>query len=64
MLGAVAVPRLLGAGDLNADGKVDMAVIDKNGELSAYLGNGAGGWSGTTTRMGSGWTTVVVQVAD
>ena len=64
VLDAVKVPRLLGAGDLNADGKVDMAVITSTGDLSAYLGNGAGGWSGTTTRMGSGWTTAVVQVAD
>ncbi|WP_158230589.1 FG-GAP-like repeat-containing protein [Mycobacterium sp. shizuoka-1] len=63
-LNPIAVPYLLGAGDMNGDGKVDLAAIAKTGELSAYLGNGAGGFSATPTRMGAGWTTSVVQVGD
>ncbi len=64
VLSPTAVPRLLGSGDMNLDGKVDMVVLDSRGTLLTYLGNGAGGWSGTSTVIGNGWNTVVAQIAD
>jgi len=63
-LSPTAVPRLLGPGDMNNDGKVDMVVIDATGEMLSYIGNGAGGWAGTTTRFGGGWNTILALVAD
>jgi hypothetical protein len=57
-------PRLLGPGDVTADGKVDMVVVDSGGRLLTYAGDGAGGWAGTAAVIGSGWNTVIAQIAD
>jgi len=64
VLSPVDVPQLLGPGDMNADAKVDMVVVDAAGKLLQYAGSGTGSWSMTPTQIGAGWNTAVVQVAD
>jgi len=42
------------AGDINADGKLDVFAVDSSGQLRAYYGNGAAGWTGSAV-VGWGW---------
>lgn len=41
--------RPAGAGDINGDGAPDVLAVTSGGQLLSYLGNGAGGWSGSAT---------------
>lgn len=45
-------------GDLNGDGRADLMARDRSGNLFAYWGDGAGGFTLGTTRIGSGWQTM------
>ncbi len=45
-------------GDLNGDGRADLMARNRAGELFAYWGDGAGGFSLGATRVGTGWQTM------
>ncbi|WP_318275345.1 FG-GAP-like repeat-containing protein [Streptomyces pharetrae] len=45
---------LTSPGDLNSDGRPDLAAVDTDGRLWAYPGNGTGGF-GARTQVGTGW---------
>ncbi len=57
-------PRLLGPGDMGTDGRGDLVALTSAGQLTAYAGNGTTGFATTGVRIGSGWTTAIVQIAD
>jgi hypothetical protein len=42
------------AGDIDANGNVDVFAVDGSGQLLAYYGNGDGGWNGSGV-IGWGW---------
>lgn len=43
------------AGDFSGDHKADVMAITTDGKLFLYRGDGAGGWSGARTKIGSAW---------
>ena len=46
---------VLGPGDFNGDGKVDVLARDADGRLWLYRGNGQSGFSWPRVQVGSGW---------
>ena len=46
---------VLGPGDFNGDGRVDVLARDTDGRLWLYRGNGNGGFSWPRVQVGSGW---------
>lgn len=46
---------LVGPGDFNGDGRPDLIGRAADGALYLHRGNGAGGWSGSRVRIGTGW---------
>jgi hypothetical protein len=46
--------------DVNGDGKADILAVSNSAEMTAYMGNGNGGWSQTTLGAGWGSTTTIV----
>ena len=44
------------ASDLSGDGRADVVAPSTDGRLWLYRGDGAGGFAGTRTQIGSGWT--------
>ena len=54
---AAAVPvDATAASDWNGDGRADVVAPCTDGTLWLYRGDGAGGFAGTRTQIGSGWT--------
>jgi hypothetical protein len=47
---------VMSAGDVNGDKFNDVVAVDSSGTMRLYKGNGKGGWRGTSTRIGSGWS--------
>jgi hypothetical protein len=47
---------VMSAGDVNGDRFNDVVAVDRSGTMRLYKGNGKGGWRGTSTRIGSGWS--------
>ena len=47
--------KVFSPGDYTGDGRADILGIKANGDLYLYRGNGAGGFAGAGTRIGSGW---------
>lgn len=47
---------VMSAGDVNGDRFNDVVAVDSSGTMRLYKGNGKGGWLGTSTRIGSGWS--------
>ena len=47
---------VMSAGDVNGDRFNDVVAVDSSGTMRLYKGNGKGGWRGTSTRIGSGWS--------
>ena len=45
---------IIGSGDFNGDGKVDVMARDTSGALWLYPGNGSGGWL-PPRQIGAGW---------
>ena len=43
--------------DFTGDGKADLLAVKSNGDLMLYPGNGASGFTGPGTRIGTGWAT-------
>ena len=41
--------------DFTGDGKADLLAETSTGDLYLYHGNGLGGFTGGSTRIGSGW---------
>jgi len=41
--------------DFTGDGRSDLVAVTTSGDLFLYRGNGAGGFSGSATRIGTGW---------
>ncbi|WP_461474714.1 FG-GAP-like repeat-containing protein [Microbacterium sp. HJ5] len=44
-----------GTGDADSDHDADIVAVDSQGRLLVYRGNGAGGWQGSATAVGTGW---------
>jgi hypothetical protein len=55
--------RLVGPGDFDHDGNVDMIGRKPNGELCLYKGNGLNGWLGGCQNIGYGWNIFDLLVA-
>jgi hypothetical protein len=47
---------VMSAGDVNGDRLNDVVAVYSSGTMRLYKGNGRGGWRGTSTRIGSGWS--------
>ena len=47
--------KVFSAGDFTGDGKADLLAETSTGDLYLYHGNGLGGFTGGSTRIGSGW---------
>jgi hypothetical protein len=58
------MPRVLGPGDVTADRVVDLVALTSGGELVAYAGTGSGGFAAIGRRIGGGWNSAIVQIAD
>jgi hypothetical protein len=50
---------MVGPGDFNGDGNVDILSRDAGGALWLYPGNGSGGWL-PRTLVGSGWNVMTM----
>jgi len=48
-------PGVFSPGDFTGDGKADTLAITRSGLLFLYRGNGRGGFTGSRTRIGTGW---------
>jgi hypothetical protein len=46
---------ILPAADFTGDGRADLMAVDASGALYLYRGNGAGGFAGSRSRIGTGW---------
>ena len=42
-------------GDFTGDGRADILAVTRNGDLYLYHGNGLGGFTGGSTKIGAGW---------
>jgi hypothetical protein len=51
---------VIGGLDFNGDGKTDVIGRTSAGTLMLYRGNGAGGWTGGSTVIGKGWSSMNV----
>ena len=47
--------KVFSPGDFTGDGKADLLAETSTGDLYLYHGNGLGGFTGGSTRIGSGW---------
>ena len=48
--------RLFSPGDFSGDGRADVLAVKASGDLFLYRGNGLGGFSGSGSKIGSGWS--------
>jgi hypothetical protein len=56
---AAATPiKATSAQDFSGDGKADIVAPTRDGALWLYRGNGSGGFTGTRTKIGAGWSSL------